>query len=315
VGLNVLKKEVIKLFEDIQYDATNYKGDSSPLLPRILRLARNLNNKELESWVRNEMNGYPTTGQFKLENSIPDYRMLIGYYSTRFGNALHDTRFQGSHPFSLWHSIAELEGLSQKETSIMYQTIIPPSMGFSLRDDVYFNINPIDIERFLLKFRHVIIEKLLEIEPLIDSMKEEEVIIPEPLSLDLSNFHPTVIKYSEEAVSKGMYRSAIVDTYIALIEEVKKKSNVKNYNTRVDDTPLMQYVFSAENPLLIVSDDKDERLGAMYLFCGAVAGIRNPNVHRVIKADDPQAALEWLSLASALFRLLDQAKQNLSFKK
>jgi len=70
----------------------------------------------------------------------------------------------------------------------------------------------------------------------------------------------------------------------------------------------MQNVFSPNNPVLMVSDDPDEIMGYMWMFSGAVMGIRNAKAHKLIPQREPQAALEWLAFASALFRALDKAK-------
>jgi hypothetical protein len=44
------------------------------------------------------------------------------------------------------------------------------------------------------------------------------------------------------------------------------------------------------------------------LFSGAVAGLRNPRAHRLIK-DDAERALEFIAFVSLLAKLLDEAKK------
>jgi hypothetical protein len=53
--------------------------------------------------------------------------------------------------------------------------------------------------------------------------------------------------------------------------------------------------------------DTDEQQGFMYLFSGAVMGLRNPRAHAFIK-DDPERALEFIAFVSLLAKLLDGAK-------
>jgi uncharacterized protein (TIGR02391 family) len=72
----------------------------------------------------------------------------------------------------------------------------------------------------------------------------------------------------------------------------------------LDGAALMQRVFSPKNPILCFNElndqtDRDEQQGFMMLFSGAVAGLRNPRAHRLMK-DDPERALEFIvSVATA----------------
>ena len=65
---------------------------------------------------------------------------------------------------------------------------------------------------------------------------------------------------------------------------------------------------SAKTPIIKISDDVDEQLGFMWMFSGAVMGIRNPKAHTLIPQTNPQKTLEWLSFASVLLRALDDAE-------
>lgn len=125
---------------------------------------------------------------------------------------------------------------------------------------------------------------------------------PAPLSLE--GLHPTVIAVSGKLYRQGDYRQAILDSYIALVQEVKRRTGLA-----ADNTPLMQAAFSSKNPKLVVGEDEDEQMGFMWLFSGAVMGIRNPKAHRLVPQNDPQRALEWLAFASVLFRVLDDARE------
>jgi Protein of unknown function (Hypoth_ymh) len=48
----------------------------------------------------------------------------------------------------------------------------------------------------------------------------------------------------------------------------------------------------------------------MWLFTGAVMGIRNPRAHAITPHPDKQTTLEWLGFASVLFRMLDGATRS-----
>ena len=46
----------------------------------------------------------------------------------------------------------------------------------------------------------------------------------------------------------------------------------------------------------------------MMMFSGAVAGLRNPRAHKIIK-DDPEKALEFIAFVSLLAKLADAAER------
>jgi hypothetical protein len=46
----------------------------------------------------------------------------------------------------------------------------------------------------------------------------------------------------------------------------------------------------------------------MFMFSGAVSGLRNPRAHSFIR-DDPERALEFIAYVSLLAKLLDEAKR------
>lgn len=117
----------------------------------------------------------------------------------------------------------------------------------------------------------------------------------------LAELHPRVISAADELFKDGHYRQAVLDAFIALVSRVKEVSGV----TDQDGKPLMQKVFSAKNPVIRVSEDEGVQAGYMDLFSGAVAAIRNQKAHSLEPKIDAQTCLEWLSFASALFRMLD----------
>jgi uncharacterized protein (TIGR02391 family) len=73
----------------------------------------------------------------------------------------------------------------------------------------------------------------------------------------------------------------------------------------------MTTAFSPDKPILRFNEfqdasDRDEQRGFMMMFAGAVAGLRNPRAHKLIK-DDPERALEFIAFVSLLAKLLDGA--------
>jgi uncharacterized protein (TIGR02391 family) len=76
-------------------------------------------------------------------------------------------------------------------------------------------------------------------------------------------------------------------------------------------TKLMEFVFSVSNPILKVADvstqtGRDEQEGMMYLFKGAMLGLRNPRAH-VLMTDDPERAIEYIGFLSMLAKVADSA--------
>src|ERR1700730_7403337 len=124
-------------------------------------------------------------------------------------------------------------------------------------------------------------------------------------SLDL---HPEIARAAGELYRDGHYANAIEDAVKALNGLVRFHSD-----ETLDGTTLMQRGFSPKNPILRFNDlkdqtDQDEQQGFMMMFSGAVAGLRNPRAHKLIK-DDPERALEFIAFVSLLAKLLDGAKK------
>jgi len=138
----------------------------------------------------------------------------------------------------------------------------------------------------------------------LEILLKSEHISYQTKNLDLDNLHPKVREVTGKLFQDGHFRQAILDVYIALVNAVKEKSGCN-----LDNSPLMQKVFSRDNPILRISDDSDEQLGFMWLFSGAVMAIRNPKAHSLVAQDDPVRTLEWLAFASILFKILDESKK------
>jgi uncharacterized protein (TIGR02391 family) len=124
----------------------------------------------------------------------------------------------------------------------------------------------------------------------------------------LLNIHPRIQKASQKLFSDGHYPSAIFEAFKQIEIMVKEKSGIKgNYGA-----PLMQEVFSANNPILRLngnSTDSDgaEQKGFMMLFSGAMLGIRDPKAHSDIVQNDPIITLQYLSFASILCRMIENS--------
>lgn len=97
----------------------------------------------------------------------------------------------------------------------------------------------------------------------------------------------------------------------------------KHFNARVkacvpssargdaDGAPLMERVFSQRKPLIVLStldtqSGRDEQMGYMKMFAGAMSGVRNPKAHDNVEIT-PERALHHLVVASLFCFRLDEA--------
>lgn len=122
------------------------------------------------------------------------------------------------------------------------------------------------------------------------------------------DLHPEIARAAGDLYRGGHYANAIEDAVKALNGLVRFRGD-----HNADGTTLMECVFSPNKPILRFNDladqsDRDEQKGFMMMFSGAVAGLRNPRAHKLIK-DDPERALEFIAFVSLLAKLLDGAKK------
>jgi uncharacterized protein (TIGR02391 family) len=121
------------------------------------------------------------------------------------------------------------------------------------------------------------------------------------------DLHPEIARAASQLYRDGHYANAVESAVKAFNGLVRLRSGLE-----ADGRPLMQKAFSPSNPILKFNDlsdqsDRDEQMGFMDMFCGAVSGLRNPRAHGFIN-DDPERALEFIAFVSLLAKLLDQAK-------
>jgi uncharacterized protein (TIGR02391 family) len=125
-------------------------------------------------------------------------------------------------------------------------------------------------------------------------------------SLDL---HPEIARAASKLYRDGHFANAIEDAVKALNGFVRLRSGRDD----LDGTTLMEQVFNPKQPLLRFNDladqsDRDEQKGFMMMLSGAVAGLRNPRAHRLIK-DDAERALEFIAYISLLAKLVEGAQK------
>lgn len=278
----------------------------SELLPSVIIFSKQIGDKSLEKWSTLEFSGYFNTNK-ELTNDIivPEYRTVPGYYRNKYGQKLNvrGTKLNFVNEQRLRNGVAELERLSESTIGLEIQDnefnqLVLEHFNF---DAIAFKFDPRSIIGILSEIRTTLLNKLTDIALTFE--KTENMAIENTSLLVLNGLHPKVLSTSSRLYKNGHYRQAILDTYIMLVNEVQKKSE-KNSE---DGTKLMQKVFSQNKPIIKISDNSDEQLGFMWLFTGAVMAIRNPKAHSLLSQDNPQRALEWLSFASVLLRVLDEA--------
>lgn len=121
------------------------------------------------------------------------------------------------------------------------------------------------------------------------------------------DLHPAIERASGQLFRDGHYANAIEDAVKALNALVRLNSGIEDR----DGSSLMEFVFSPKAPVLRFNaladqSDQDEQKGFMMMFSGAVAGLRNPRAHKLIK-DDAERALEFIAFVSLLAKLADKS--------
>jgi uncharacterized protein (TIGR02391 family) len=121
------------------------------------------------------------------------------------------------------------------------------------------------------------------------------------------DLHPAILAACTKLFADGHYRNAALDAGVALVNYVQDKSGRRD----LDGVSLMQEVFSPQNPVLAFNgrktqSERNEQVGLMSIFVGAVQALRNPPAHG-LNPVSAQDALEAMVIFSFLARRLDTA--------
>ena len=182
-----------------------------------------------------------------------------------------------------------------KSYSIKEELIAPSEsiLKYKSFEDILFKL---DIEQGIRDEQGKLIE-----EPVKNTEQKYSVEVLVQL-FDSMQFHPKIVQASRKLFEDGHYRDAILRAFIEVNSFVKAKTGLE-----LDGKALMSRVFRIENPIIKLNElkaqsEKDEQEGFMFLFMGAMVGIRNPKAHDNIIQKDPLRTLEYLALASMLMR-------------
>ena len=112
-----------------------------------------------------------------------------------------------------------------------------------------------------------------------------------------------LVRCTRELFAGEHYSLAVEKAFVYVENLVKERSGVSGKY----GSSLMKTVFSVQNPFIklnagVTDSDRDEQLGYMEVFAGAMTGIRNPRAHAHDWIDEPKEALELLVFANHLVR-------------
>jgi uncharacterized protein (TIGR02391 family) len=128
---------------------------------------------------------------------------------------------------------------------------------------------------------------------------------------DQYKFHSEIERVSGELYRSGHFKSAALEAYIRVIEQVRSVSKILD-----DGDSLMNKAFACDKQTPVIQfnrlstdSERDEQRGFLFLFKGIV-GLRNAKAHSNALFEDPLRGHEYLALASVLMRVLEIAKVN-----
>lgn len=114
---------------------------------------------------------------------------------------------------------------------------------------------------------------------------------------------PEIVSVSRDLFVSGHYSHAVQEAYKAVEKFVGERAGKND----LSGTNLMELVFSPRAPLLYWTErssqsEKDEQAGYHRIYTGAMLGIRNPVTHEFNWVQEPDVALELLTIAQHLLR-------------
>jgi uncharacterized protein (TIGR02391 family) len=158
-------------------------------------------------------------------------------------------------------------------------------------------------------------QRLVVLEELIAQLDMEETlegaIAPAAASENVfwSLLHERVVKTAKGRFDAGHYADS-VEAALKELNSAMKGLVKKATGKELDGADLMHQALSPKNPIIVLDDlgtesGRNQQMGYMEIFAGAMTGIRNPKAHENLTITK-ERAIHHLFLASLLFNRLDE---------
>jgi uncharacterized protein (TIGR02391 family) len=142
------------------------------------------------------------------------------------------------------------------------------------------------------------------------SRRAEKMISPDDVKdfassrrIEKHKLHPKIAQTVWSAYMRGEYEVAVFQAMKAVEVYVRDAGGFSADDLGVD---LMRKAFHEEKgPLTDKSVAKSERQATSSLFAGAIGSYKNPHSHRDVNLNNPDEAMEIVSLANHLLRIVD----------